>query len=343
MNDQVVPIEIIAEIAQGFEGRPEQARLLARAAASAGADAAKFQLVYADELATPDYQHFSLFTSLEMSDDDWQSVARVAAESRVALHLDVFGVRSLELAGRLNAGAIKLHGTDLANRGLLERVADSPIARVLLGAGGACSGELDDALAILARKSVVVLLGFQGYPTPDAANQISRVRLLADRFRGAHEHVTVGFADHAAPETPMRFALAATAIGAGARVVEKHLTLGRGMKLEDHESALNPDEFAEFVQVMRGCGAGLGVAREVADFGMSDPEHNYRAQIRRHVVAARGLSQGAVLSPADLCLKRTSAVQALADPSSLYSRTLRRDVPKDAPVLAADLVEAPVK
>lgn len=42
-------IEIVAELAQDFEGNPELARLLVKAAASAGADAAKFQLVYADE------------------------------------------------------------------------------------------------------------------------------------------------------------------------------------------------------------------------------------------------------------------------------------------------------
>ena len=53
------PIEVIAELAQGFEGRPDQARLLLQAAASAGADAAKFQLIYADELAAPDYRHWS--------------------------------------------------------------------------------------------------------------------------------------------------------------------------------------------------------------------------------------------------------------------------------------------
>jgi N,N'-diacetyllegionaminate synthase len=64
-------IEIIAELAQGFEGRPEQARLLMKAAASAGADAAKYQLVYADELATPDYKYYDLFRSLEMPDDVW--------------------------------------------------------------------------------------------------------------------------------------------------------------------------------------------------------------------------------------------------------------------------------
>ncbi|NCV89142.1 MAG: hypothetical protein EBW19_02930, partial [Betaproteobacteria bacterium] len=47
--DMLVIIKIIAEAAQGFEGDPLLARLLVRAAARAGADAVKFQLVYADE------------------------------------------------------------------------------------------------------------------------------------------------------------------------------------------------------------------------------------------------------------------------------------------------------
>ena len=35
-------VEIVAELAQGFEGCPEQAKLLVKAAAKAGANAAKF-------------------------------------------------------------------------------------------------------------------------------------------------------------------------------------------------------------------------------------------------------------------------------------------------------------
>ena len=53
-------VEIIAEMAQGFEGSFNQAKLLVKAAASAGANAVKFQLVYADELATNDYLHYNL-------------------------------------------------------------------------------------------------------------------------------------------------------------------------------------------------------------------------------------------------------------------------------------------
>ena len=70
-------VEIIAEIAQGYEGDASQARLLARGAVRAGADAVKFQLVYADEIAVPDYQYYDLFRTLEMPQSDWRDVADV--------------------------------------------------------------------------------------------------------------------------------------------------------------------------------------------------------------------------------------------------------------------------
>jgi len=62
---------IIAEAAQGFEGDPLLARLLVQAAARAGADAVKFQLVYADEIATPEYKYYDLFKKLEMPATCW--------------------------------------------------------------------------------------------------------------------------------------------------------------------------------------------------------------------------------------------------------------------------------
>lgn len=330
-------IEIIAELAQGFEGRPEQAHLLLKAAAAAGADAAKYQLVYADELATADYKYHELFTSLEMSDAVWESLAAKAVELGIQLQVDIFGVRSLALAERIGAGAIKLHGTDIANRGLLLEVARSSVRKVLLGAGGSHASELEEALGILSSKPVAVLLGFQGYPTLDDANQIARVRFLLDHFHQSHPTVKIGFSDHASPGSPLRHALAAAAIGAGATVVEKHLTLGRAMKLEDHESALNPDEFSEFVQVVRGCASAIGTVSSAEDFGMSKAEHDYRVMIRRHVVAAYDLQAGATLDPANLVLKRTSATEVVTDLRTAYGATLRHPLAKDAPLLSTDL------
>lgn len=325
-------LSIIAEIAQGFEGKPEQASLLMKAAALAGADAAKYQLIYADELATPDYKYYDLFKSLEMPEEIWEGLASYASDLGIELHLDIFGLRSLELAEKLQVGAVKLHGTDIANVGLLKAVAASQVNKVLLGAGGAFGSEIEQALQILSTKEVVVLLGFQGYPTPNEANQIGRVRLLVERFTKSYPNVTVGFADHADPENPLRYAIAASALGAGATVLEKHITLGKIMKLEDHEAALNPDEFHEFCQVARACNEAIGSSSEVYDFGMSESEYAYRKMIRRHVVTSGNLEAGSKIKAADVVLKRTSSEDIITDLGSVYNRTLKNSLKANVPI-----------
>jgi sialic acid synthase SpsE len=329
-------VEIIAELAQGFEGRLEQALLLLKAAASAGADGAKYQLVYADELATPDYKYYELFSSLEMSENDWGEIASQAKELGIQLQLDIFGERSLALAIALDVTTVKLHGTDISNIGLLQAVAKTSLPRVLLGAGGAYSSEIDRALDILGGKEITVLMGFQGYPTETGSNQINRVRLMCERYR-QNRNINVGFADHALPGGSLSYALAAVAIGAGASVVEKHLTLGKVMKLEDHEAALNADEFFEFTQTLRECVNALGVVNGDDDFGMSGSEHNYRNTIRRHVVASRDLKVGELLTPSNLVLKRTSSDRAIKDLSFAYQKTVERDIKINMPVLDTDI------
>jgi N,N'-diacetyllegionaminate synthase len=334
---QTCEIEIIAELAQGFEGRADQARLLLRAAAAAGADAAKFQLVYADELATPDYKYYSLFQSLEMPDGVWNGLSQYARELGIALYLDVFGSRSLKLAEQVEARALKVHGTDVANVDLLSLIARSTVPKVLLGAGGAFAEEIEQALDVLSGKEVVVLLGFQGYPTPTESNQIARVKHLAETYARRGAGVRLGFADHASPESSLRLALAATALGAGARVFEKHLTLGEIMKMEDHEAALNPDRFGEFVSVLRDCGAAYGIAAGTPDFGMSDAERSYRVMIRRHVIARRALAVGTRIEPADLVLKRSAAPSPLTDLRLAYGAMTRRAIAANQPLAADDI------
>lgn len=330
-------IEIIAELAQGFEGNPLQAKLLMKAAAFAGANAAKYQMVFADELATPDYKYYALFKSLEMADDVWHELANYAKELSIQLQLDIFGTKSLDLAEQVGAHAIKLHGTDIANIGLLNEVARSRIGKVLLGAGGAYLEELEQALSILSNKEVVILLGFQGYPTANHDNQISRITLLIQHFSNKYPNVSLGFADHASPESALRYALASVAIGAGATVLEKHLTLGKVMQLEDHESALNPDEFLEFTNTIQDCARALGISVLTEDFGMTDSEQGYRKMIRRHVVASSDIASGTQLSPSHLTLKRTSSEAVFTDLSLVYHKKLKREVKMNTALSLEDI------
>jgi len=329
-------VEIVAELAQGFEGCPEQAKLLVKAAAKSGANAAKFQLIYADELATPDYEYYGLFSSLEMSDDDWAGIKKACDEYHIELILDVFGGTSLSLAEKLGVETVKLHATDINNVGFLEKLAESSVKRIMVGAGGAYLDEIQSAIDIVSMKKVILFHGFQGYPTPIGDNQISRMQLLQNAFSG-HKNVVLGFSDHVDPNDPSSITVPSYAVGQGAVVLEKHLTLGCCMKLEDHEAAMNPDQFKVFVGAIRDIEAAHGDSSLDNDFGMSETEKQYRKNIRRHVVMSGDLQAGKLIRAGDVVLKRTSSVEAFTDIQTVYNKKLTSPLQGNSPLTKRDV------
>jgi N,N'-diacetyllegionaminate synthase len=333
----MMKVEIVAELAQGFEGCVQQTKLLVKAAAMAGADAAKFQLVYAEELATPDYEYYDLFKSLEMLDSEWLEVKRLCDDLGVELIFDVFGEIGLTLAQGIGVGTIKLHATDINNDGFLAKISSSGIGRVMLGAGGAFSDEIKSALKILESKEIVLFHGFQGYPTLMGENQISRLQAWKKKFC-VEANVRLGFSDHIDPNNVSSISIPAFAVGQGALMLEKHLTLGACMKLEDYESAMNPDQFKIFVDSIRDLDQSYGDTVQDEDFGMSKNESQYRVNIRRDVVTTRGIESGTVLGESDVALKRTSAKDAFKNIKDVYGKKVKSKIESNKPLSSTDLV-----
>jgi N,N'-diacetyllegionaminate synthase len=323
-------LEVIAEAAQGYAGEADKQRFMLRSASAAGADSVKFQLVYADELATSDYEHYATFTRSQMEPAAWRELAALAGELDIKLYLDVFGDRSLAVAVDAGADGIKLHSSDALNVALIEAVAQAPVDRVVLSTGGGHQSEIRAAVELLQGKSLVLMHGFQGYPTRDEDNQIARLRWLRDEFPG-HD---IGFADHVPFDADeRRLWLAAVAIGAGANVVEKHLTTALALREVDYHAALAPDDFKRFVDNMRIAAAAFGSDSGGDDFGMSESEANYRKGLKKQVVARRDLPSGHTLAVGDLVLKRTPITDDVVyDLAAALGRSLTADVAAERPI-----------
>ena len=330
-------IEIIAELAQGFEGKPEQTFQLLRAAAASGADVAKFQLVYADELATPDYKDYDLFKDLEMDSQVWVELIKIAKDLSIEVVFDIFGVKSLALAEKLGGNTVMLHATDIANLELIKKVSKCSISRVILGAGGAYLSEIESALNLLTNKKVCVMLGFQGYPTPDEHNQISRIKYVSSWAAEKYENVVIGFADHSLPDSRLLTSFSAMAYSAGARIFEKHLTLSQVMKLEDYESAINPDQFFDYCYELKECVKAHGVTENTEDFGMSSSEKKYRKFVKRHIIAIKDLKKGSVISKVDIKLGRSSNGSAIRNIKQVLGQKLLNDFKKNQSFSEFDL------
>jgi len=336
---------IIAECAQGYaqeslEESISLAKWLVKSAKAGEANAVKFQLVIADELACPKYQHFDLFKSLELGLNGWREVNEVAIALKIDLIFDVFGKKSMSTVEELGVGTIKIHPTDFCNIDFLKHVsASNTIKHVVAGTGGATVKEIEQSLEILSKEKAVTLMhGFQGYPTPTADNCLQRLSILKKLAKQSQGKVEVGFADHSDPISANSTHLAAVSIGYGASVLEKHITLARCLGLEDHESALSPDEFKVFVEVIRESSEALG-DRIILDMNFKLPhsEQEYRKNIARHVVSTKDLIPGQKIKNSDLCLKRTSCKKPLLKLSDVIGRKVASNILANSPIIDEDL------
>jgi N,N'-diacetyllegionaminate synthase len=320
---------VIAEAAQGYEGRPELARLLVRAAAAAKADAIKFQVVFADDLAVPGYQYYGLFQALEMPEAAWRAIRDEAAAKGLGFYVDVLGPRALALARRLGVDGAKLHSTCFFEDDLTAAVfAEFP--RILLSLGGIEVGEVTRLLDrhAAARAKTVVLHGFQAEPTPTEANALARIPLLAQALG-----VEVGFMDHADGAGPDATHVSAMALALGCRTFEKHIGLDRALELEDFVSALPPAAFAEYVETLRRLATALGEA----SLELTATERGYRGRALKRVVAARDLAPGRVIERADVTLLRPATPGGLERVDEAIGRTLQKPVERGAAITAEHL------
>jgi N,N'-diacetyllegionaminate synthase len=322
---------VICELAQTHEGSLALAKLLVRAAAVAKADAVKVQVFTAAELCVPTYKHNELFTSLEWPAFQWRELIDYSHACGVKIFADVFGVDSMQMLILNGIDGLKIHGTDMRNTSLLASAGrvDLPI---LLSVGGATTTEISSAVSLLhtpQRSSPIVLMvGFQNYPTQLGDTHLNRLRFLSGCF-----DLPVGYADHVDGGSSFGFTLCAAAMSIGASYLEKHITIARSLKMEDYESALNPDEFVTFVEKVRQFESTMGALTD----NMGPSELAYRRDTRKHVVAAIRIPAGAMIRDTDVALRRADCDAPPIDLEQVIGRIATRDHDVNEVILADGL------
>ena len=334
--DRQNQIEIIAEIAQGYEGNPFLAKLLTKGAIRSDADAIKFQLVYADELATADYHYFSLFKKLEMDDSQWKEITALIHHAGKKIYFDVYGAKSLQLAQDLHADGIKLSTTEFYNTDLMSVALQAGFKRILISLGGIPLTDIQEFLRrepTLASLPVFFLVGFQSEPTPLNGNNLNKIRKLQELF----PQLKFGFMDHSLGISDDALYLPLVSIGTGICCIEKHFSLDPLLEIEDYVSALAPDKFKEFVRLIRTYETALGTS----SLELSALEIEYRKKAVKIVVALEDIQPGTILTRQNTALKRIGTRFAKTQTINKLEMVLNRKnaafLHQDEPVSESDL------
>ena len=334
---------IIAEIGTSHEGSLEKAKLLVDAAAGAGADAVKFQWVYADEILHPKTGFVALptgniplyerFRQLECPVDFYRQMVDYVHSKGCKFCCSPFGLRSLKELLSLKPDILKVASPELNHYPMLKEIAryrkeqaargEVPVPLVL-SSGVSKLTDIQKAVDIVGRDGVSLLHCITSYPAPESEYNLKIIGTLKKDF-----NIECGVSDHSLDPV----LVPCLSIACGGSVIEKHITLSRQTMGLDDPVALEPEPFALMVHVVhqteatfRHYGDVVGLDRTInqlsEQFGREKvmavlgdgvkklapaEEANY-GRTNRSLHFMRSMKAGEVIGKADVAVLRTEKV-----------------------------------
>lgn len=368
---------IIAEIGTSHEGSLEKAKELVDAAAWAGADAVKFQWVYADEILHPKTGFVALptgniplyerFRQLECPPDFYRQMIDYVHSKGCKFCCSPFGLRSLKELLELKPDILKVASPELNHYPMLKAIAEyrrkqsekgeEPLPLVL-SSGVSKLQDIQKALDIVGKDGVALLHCITSYPAPEEEYNLNVIKSLIDQLG-----IECGVSDHSLDPV----LVPCLSVACGGTFIEKHITLSRQTMGLDDPVALEPEQFALMVHTVhqteatfRHYGAEVGMQRTIdqltEQFGRDKviavlgdgikrlapaEEANY-GRTNRSLHFMRDMKKGQIIGEADVAVLRTEKVLSPGiSPEFLddvIGKTLACDVEDGAGVKFSDLL-----
>ncbi|MGG7650571.1 MULTISPECIES: N-acetylneuraminate synthase family protein [unclassified Pseudomonas] len=303
MNEQIFSIDgvviggdhifVIAEVGNNHNGSVELAKKLVDASIMAGADCVKFQLrnreaLYrrkadgsrAEDLGVEYIQ--DLLDKVELTVDEHLQIRQYCAQKGISYICTPWDEPSVEVLADFDVPALKIASADLCNPYLIAKAAKlgKPL---ILSTGMSLEHEIVRAIEQLNGLGVpfALLHCNSTYPAPETDIQLGYLARLREL------HGLIGYSGH---ERGTAISIAAVALGA--KLIERHITLDRGMEGPDHLASLEPEEFRQLVEGIRQVEKALpwtGPGRHA-----SQGELLNRENLGKSVIAARAIEPGEV-------------------------------------------------
>ena len=319
----------------------EAAKMYIDAAYEAGCDCAKFQSYKANTIVSknsPAYWDLSkeptktqheLFKKHDgFNESDYKELCDYTHSKGMDFTSTPFDYASADYLEKM-VDFYKISSSDLSNIPFIKHIGKKGLP-VVISVGASYLSEVDEAIRALTEvgcKDITILHCVLSYPTsPDNAN-LKIIKTLSEVF----PNVKVGYSDHVAPDPSM--VTLATAYLLGATVIEKHFTLDKTLKGNDHYHSSDPNDFKKAVSNFRWIDNILGDAAKT----VLPCEIVPRREARRSLVLTRDMKSGETIEEKDLMAKRPGIGISPIYAKIVVGRKVKQDLAEDT-ILTWDLI-----
>lgn len=326
---------IIAEVGINHNGDIGIAKQLIDVAIDAGVDAVKFQTFTAEgtlnkDIIVPPHikskkDLYKQIQSWEFSESEFKELSEYCNRKNIIFLSTPYDTKSVKLLEHIGVTGYKNASCNINNYKLLEAIADTN-KPIILSSGMSTLKEITTAIDIInnvKKENTILLYCKSTYPTDILELNLNSIKTLKRKF-----DIPIGYSDHT-----LNNEASFIAITLGAKVIEKHITLNRGMDGPDHKVSANPKELKDLVQGIRRIETMLGVSK----IEPSESELVMINSMRTSVVSAMGIKKGTEISANMLTTKRPGAGIPAHNLNTVVGKIAKHDIEYDRLIKKTDL------
>lgn len=246
------PVYIIAEAGINHNGDIENAKKLIDAAKHAGVDAVKFQKRTPELCVPPEqrgqmretpwgyitYMEYRLKT--EFGDTEYAEIDRYCKKVGIDWFVSVWDEEAVNFMEKFNPACYKIPSASLTDHSLLKhlRATGRPL---ILSTGMSTMEQIHASVDLLGQQNLALTHATSTYPCDPHELNLRMIETLRATF-----DCPIGYSGH-----EVGLVTSAVAVGLGACMVERHITLDRALWGSDQAASVEPGGFEKLVKYIR--------------------------------------------------------------------------------------------
>ncbi len=246
------PAYIISEIGINHNGDIEIAKQLIQSAKHAGVDAVKFQK-RTPELCVPPEQRSQMRETpwgyitymeyrqkTEFGKAEYDEIDRFAKEVGIDWFVSVWDEEAVNFMEQYNPICYKIPSASLTDHKLLQHLRKTG-RPLILSTGMSTMEQIKASVALIGEENLVITHATSTYPCDPHELNLRMIDTLRHTF-----NCPIGYSGH-----EVGLVTSAVAVGLGACMVERHITLDRAMWGSDQAASVEPGGFEKLVKYVR--------------------------------------------------------------------------------------------
>ena len=303
-------IKLIAETAWHHEGDfMFMKKLVTEIAKKTNADIIKIHIT----LNFNEYMHkeHDLYKKLKLmvfNEDQWRVLIKIIRDSGKEVMLLLNDTKAIDFGLSFNPEYVEIHSVCLNDIFILKKLKSKikKKTKIVLGVGGTSIDEIKNAIKYLKHSNMILMFGFQNYPTLFEDVNLNKVRKIMKLF----PKFQYGYADHTAWNSQYNELITLLGAASGMDYVEKHVTTRYGENRIDWPAAIS-------IKMFNDLQAKINILNRLNGNGlikMNKSEKNYSifGPMKKAAILSQNIKKGNLLMQNKIKFIRTKEISDIS-------------------------------